>query len=161
MGRSSIDVMHYIEWGDVPAVRSGGSLEDPVIGQHPLAQVPTATAGEPPLCVTTTPDRAGRLADRSPLRHLGWSRQTVTRFDVQSNTMVVVTADGSTSSITSQGHLQLPLAVRRRCRIEAGARLLIVAWTDTGRLVICTAAAVEGMVLAELSVLGARAGGRW
>ncbi|WP_300017764.1 hypothetical protein [Pseudonocardia sp.] len=85
----------------------------------------------------------------------------MTRFDVQSNAVVVVTADGSTSSITSQGHLQIPLAVRRRCRIEAGARLLIVAWTGTGTLVICTAAAVERMVLAELSVLGTRAGGRW
>lgn len=118
-------------------------------------------ARESPLCVTTTPDRAGRLADRSPLRHLGWSQQTLTRFDVRSNAVVVVTADGSTSSITGQGHLQLPLAVRRRCRIEAGVRLLLVAWRDTGRLVVCTAAAVEGMVLAELSVLGTRAGGRW
>ncbi|MDN5750805.1 MAG: hypothetical protein L0H64_20240 [Pseudonocardia sp.] len=85
----------------------------------------------------------------------------MTRFDIQCSTMVVITAGGCTSSITNQGHLQLPLAVRRRCRIEAGERLLVVAWRETGRLVICTAAAVERMVLAELSVSGTRAGGRW
>lgn len=129
-----------------------------------LYRIPEAMripARKPPLCVTTTPDRAGRLADRSPLRYLGWPPQTVTRFEVQCSTMVVVTVGGCRSSITSQGHLQLPLPVRRRCRIEPGERLLVVAWTGAGRLVICTADAVEKMVLAELAGHGTRTGGRW
>jgi bifunctional DNA-binding transcriptional regulator/antitoxin component of YhaV-PrlF toxin-antitoxin module len=105
----------------------------------------------PPHCVVTAPDRAGRIADRSPVRHMGWSSSTATGIDVRGNAVIVVTAEGCTSSITRQGHLRLPLPVRRLCRIEAGVRVLVVAWRDSGQLVICTTGAIEEMVLTRLS----------
>jgi len=61
--------------------------------------------------------------------------------------ILVVPATGGTSSITAQGHLRLPLAVRRRSRIDPGSRLLVLAWPQTGGLVICTPSAVEEMLL--------------
>lgn len=98
-------------------------------------------------CVVTTSDRAGRLADRSVVRCLGWARHTSVRFDWRRDVIVVVPATGGTSSITTQGHLRLPLAIRRRSRIDAGSRLLVLAWPQTGRLVICAPSAVEEMLL--------------
>lgn len=107
---------------------------------------------EPALrCIVTSSDRAGRLADRSLLRHLGWCRRTAVRFDLYGD-VILVAAASSTTSITTQGHLRLPLGVRRRCRIEAGTRLLVAAWPDTDTLVVCTMAAVQEMVLARLAI---------
>ena len=88
---------------------------------------------------------------------MGWARHTSVRFDVRGDVIVVFSATSSTSSITTQGHLRLPLAVRRRSRIDAGSRLLVVAWPESGTLAMCTPVAVEEMVLAKM--LGDRLGG--
>ena len=113
----------------------------------------TVALPEPTLrCVVTTSDRAGRLADRSPLRPLDWYRQTALRFNIHGDVILVVAGPSSAMSITAQGHLRLPLGVRRRCRIEAGTRLLVVAQPEAGTLVICTMAAVQEMVLARLTL---------
>lgn len=100
-----------------------------------------------PRCVVTTSDRAGRLADRSVVRCLGWARHTSVWFDWRRDMILVVPDTGGTSSITTQGHLRLPLSVRRRSRINPGNRLLVLAWPLTGRLVICAPSAVEEMLL--------------
>jgi hypothetical protein len=94
------------------------------------------------------------------MRDMGWCRHTGVRFDVQGDVILVHADVSSTSSITSQGHLRLPLAVRRRNRIDAGTRLLLVAWPETGTLAACTTAGVAEMVLARLSRAGAASGDR-
>lgn len=159
---SGVEVEHQPESVDRTAVRFDGGDDGLLVVRLPLAELATAPTARPPFCATTTSDRAGRIADRSVIRHMGWSGPTTTlRFDIRNSTMVVVTADGGVASITGQGHLRLPLAVRRRCRIGAGARLLVVAWSETGRLAVCTAQAVSDMVLARLAVAGADSGCRW
>lgn len=107
-------------------------------------------------CVMTTSDRAGRLADRSVIRCLGWDRHTSVRFDWRRDVILVVPAGGGQSSITTQGHLRLPLAIRRRSRIDAGSRLLVLAWAQTGRLVICAPSAVEEMLLDRMHGVSGR-----
>jgi bifunctional DNA-binding transcriptional regulator/antitoxin component of YhaV-PrlF toxin-antitoxin module len=80
------------------------------------------------------------------------------RFDVYGD-VILVAAASSATSITAQGHLRLPLAVRRRCRISAGTRLLVVARPDSGTLVVCTMSAVHEMVLARLASTDQGSGG--
>jgi bifunctional DNA-binding transcriptional regulator/antitoxin component of YhaV-PrlF toxin-antitoxin module len=92
---------------------------------------------------------------------MGWSSSTATRLEVRGDAVIVVTAEGCTSSITRQGHLRLPLAVRRLCRIEAGVRVLVVAWRNSGQLVICTAGAVDEMILMRLSEAVTGLGSPW
>lgn len=98
----------------------------------------------------TTSDRAGRLADRSSVRCMGWAPHTFVSFDLRGDMIVVVPATSSPSSITTQGHLRLPVAIRRRSRINAGSRLLVVAWPRRGTLVLCTSHYVENMLLTRM-----------
>jgi bifunctional DNA-binding transcriptional regulator/antitoxin component of YhaV-PrlF toxin-antitoxin module len=109
-------------------------------------------------CVVTTTDRAGRLADRSLVRSLGWARHTLVRFDVRGDVTVVVPDASSTSSITTQGHLRLPLAVRRRSRIGAGTRVLVVAWPENDSLVLCTPDVIHEMLLGRTLGIGVHRG---
>ncbi|NJC83112.1 hypothetical protein [Planosporangium mesophilum] len=51
-------------------------------------------------------------------------------------------------AITAQGHLRLPVAVRRVCRLHDGDRLLVAACPDPGILVAYPMAELDAMVLA-------------
>jgi hypothetical protein len=80
-------------------------------------------------------DKSGRVADRSIVRALGWVPGT--RLDLRERAGVIVASaacDG-VLCIDDRGHLHLPLAVRRWCRLAAGDRVLLVADRATGVLV--------------------------
>ncbi|GAA2536798.1 hypothetical protein [Pseudonocardia hydrocarbonoxydans] len=142
------------------ADRRSSRITDPHPPGVPLDEL-TVAAADPALhCVVTTADRVGRLAARAPLRRLGWDRRTSVRFHIDGGVITVVADPSSASSITMQGHLRLPLAVRRRSRLAAGARLLLVAWPDSGTLVVCTMAVVEQMILAGSTAVADAARGR-
>lgn len=162
MGRSTGRRAVDHQGGVVGRTPGGGPSpqNSPDLAVVPLAHLTVGPSGSAPRCVVTTSDRAGRLADRSLMREMGWCRQTGVRFDVQGDVILVHADMSSTSSITTQGHLRLPLAVRRRSRIDAGTRLLLVAWPETGTLAACTTARVAEMVLARLSGAGAGSGDR-
>ena len=146
---------HGVLDSDDPASPRRGSLVSGV----PAGELITLAPEPAPRCVVTTSDRAGRLADRSVVRCLGWARHTSVRFDWRCDVILVVPATGGTSSITTQGHLRLPLSVRRRSRLDPGSRLLVLAWPQAGRLVICTPSAVEEMLLDRMrGASGTRAG---
>jgi hypothetical protein len=80
-------------------------------------------------------DKSGRVADRSIVRTLG--RVPGTRLDIRERAGIVVAraARDGVHRIDDRGHLCLPLAVRRWCRLAAGARLLFAADPATGVLV--------------------------
>lgn len=127
---------------DDPAWPRRGSHVSGVWADELIAPVPA------PRCVVTTSDRAGRLADRSVIRCLGWARHTSIRFYWWRDVILFVPATGGGAlSITTQGHLRLPIAVRRRSRIDPGNRLLVLAWPQIDRLGICTPSVVEEMLL--------------
>lgn len=135
----------------------------PPHGSHvsgmPVDELMTIAPERASRCVVTTSDRAGRVADRSVIRCMGWAPRTCVQFDFRCDVTVVFPTTSGTSSITTQGHLRLPLAVRRRSRIEAGSRLLVVGWPQTGRLVICAPSAIEEMLLDRMrGVTGSCAG---
>lgn len=132
---------------DVWFPREPGRL-NPGVPLHEHAVAPP----EPALrCVVTTSDRAGRLADRSVLQLVDWNPHDKVRFVLQGDVITVTAAASSATSITTQGHLRIPLAIRRRCRIDAGTRLLIATRPDTRTLAICTMSAVQEMLLARLT----------
>jgi hypothetical protein len=61
--------------------------------------------------------------------------------------LVVVTADGPRETrLTPEGHLRVPLPVRRWCGLAAGARVLLVADAGEQRLVVHPVAALDAMI---------------
>ena len=80
-------------------------------------------------------DKSGRLADRSIVRGLGWLPGT--RFDARERAGVIVAwaAVDGVCRVDDRGHLILPLAVRRWCRLAAGDRVLLAADHADGVLV--------------------------
>lgn len=97
----------------------------------------TAPRSEAPPAVyaLSAVDRSGRVADRGILRALGWSPGT--RLDVreQDGLITIRVAVDGVHRIDDQGHLRLPLAARRRCRLATGDRVLLAANPATGMVV--------------------------
>ncbi|MCY7287530.1 MAG: hypothetical protein LH624_04605 [Cryobacterium sp.] len=112
----------------------------------PLAQLLIPPDGPAPFWVGTTADHSGRLADRSPLRYLGWAAGTAVKVRVHEASVVSVVLGNTSHTVTAQGYLRLPLAIRRRCRIDVGARLLVAAWSDPSQLIICTSSVLAALL---------------
>jgi hypothetical protein len=54
------------------------------------------------------------------------------------DTIVVRAATDGPQTITPQGFLHLPAAIRHRCRIHTGDRLLVAAYPDQDLILVCT-----------------------
>jgi hypothetical protein len=113
----------------------------------PLAPL-FAPMPEPSLyCAVTPIDDRGRLADRSPIRALGWPPGQPITISVVQDTVVVSSGSPGTESITRQGHLRLPAHVRHFCRITPGDRLLLAAAPGPGVLMGYTTPSLESILL--------------
>jgi bifunctional DNA-binding transcriptional regulator/antitoxin component of YhaV-PrlF toxin-antitoxin module len=89
------------------------------------------------------------------MRALGWAPGT--RLDVrETGGLVLVTADRQgVFGLTRQGHLRLPVAVRRWCGLATGDRVLLAAEPGDGLLVVHPLAALDAMITQlHASVLG-------
>jgi hypothetical protein len=75
----------------------------------------------------TAVDRSGRIAARAILGGLGWAPGT--RLAVRERAAVITVRPDpcGTCLVDGRGHLTVPLPVRRRCRLAAGGRLLLMA----------------------------------
>jgi hypothetical protein len=88
----------------------------------------------------------GRIAAQSVVQTLGWQPGTPLSIRERAG-LVVVTADpGGGSRLTGDGHVRLPVTIRRWCGVEAGSRVLLVADLVGGRLVVHPAASLDMMV---------------
>jgi hypothetical protein len=120
-------------------VASGGASAGPLgRGRRPLP-VPALDSRSSRVTDTvyalSAVDKSGRVADRSIVRVLGWVPGT--RLDIREQAGIIVAcaaADG-VHCIGDRGHLHLPLAVRRWCRLTAGDRVLLAADCATSVLV--------------------------
>jgi hypothetical protein len=115
--------------------------------------LPVATLLEPTqngtlYFVVTTIDSRGRLADRSPLRVLGWSPDCTINITTVGRAVIVATRSAGPDAVTRQGHLRLPAPVRHACRLDTGARLLVAASPDRDLLAAYPASSVEASLLA-------------
>ncbi|WP_134666070.1 MULTISPECIES: hypothetical protein [unclassified Amycolatopsis] len=137
------------------------SIEDHLLsilsaGIPPTSQqtksLPVATLLEPEggtlYFVVTTIDSRGRLADRSPLRVLGWTPDCTITITTVGRAVIVATRSAGPDAVTRQGHLRLPARVRHACRLSTGARLLVAASPDRDLLAAYPASSVEASLLA-------------
>lgn len=110
----------------------------------PPLSVPTPL---PSLYYTVTPiDARGRLADRSPIRALGWRPGQPVTITVTEQVVVVTAQAGGAESITRQGHLRLSARIRHACRLNAGDRVLVAAAPTPGVLAVYTMALLESIL---------------
>ncbi|UQU62506.1 hypothetical protein COUCH_26165 [Couchioplanes caeruleus] len=75
----------------------------------------------------TAVDKSGRLAARTILSELGWPAGARLEVREHSGLIAVIAAADGNCVVDARGHLVLPLAMRRRCRLAAGQRVLLVA----------------------------------
>ncbi len=76
---------------------------------------------------------------------LRWASGQHLDFTVEAGP-IVVARPGSGTPVTSRGHLRLPLAVRRRSRIAAGDRVLVVPDHDRGEALVVPVAVLDDIV---------------
>lgn len=100
-------------------------------------------------CVLTPIDDRGRLADRSPIRALGWSPGQPITISIVQLRVVVISQSNGTEHITRQGYLRLPAHVRHIYRITPGDRLLIAAAPATGVLAVYSMPSLESALLKD------------
>jgi len=95
----------------------------------------------------TTVDSRGRLADRSPLRVLGWPPLSRVSIDTVRGELIIIRRCDGPDTITGQGHVRLPARIRHLCRLEPCERLLVAAFPTHDVLALYTDAALDAMLL--------------
>ncbi|OXM61021.1 hypothetical protein [Amycolatopsis vastitatis] len=103
----------------------------------------------------TTIDTRGRLADRSPLRVLGWPPLSRISIGTINGELIIVRRCDGPDTITGQGHVRLPARIRHLCRLEPGGRLLVAAFAPHGLLAVYTNSALDAMLRAYHQALRA------
>jgi hypothetical protein len=91
-------------------------------------------------------DCRGRIADRLVTGALGWAPGM--RLSIREDRGLILLAgdERGVFSLTPQGHIRLPVGVRRWCALAAGDRVLLVAVPQQGSLVVFPPAAVDDML---------------
>jgi hypothetical protein len=138
---------------EVPAGRPGGGNlgAGGELTGAPGLPIPVLEATLPcaePCYVMTPIDRDGRLADRSVLALLGWVVGTAVALDVEPGP-IVIGRSGRGIHVDRRGHLRLPLALRRTCRITSGDRLLLAAHQEAGELHVIPSWVLTRMIQAR------------
>jgi hypothetical protein len=88
-------------------------------------------------------DDRGRLADRVVMRALGWYAGQRLTIDETAGVLTVHSDPNGDYQVTGQGNLRLPAALRHRCGLATGDRVLLAANPDRSRLVIYPPAALD------------------
>lgn len=117
---------------------------------RPVRGLPLTRLSDPkPMLIhyaLTIIDSHGRCADRSPLRSLQWPPGHHLAFTAGEGAVRVVADPAGPCVTTRQGHLRFPAAVRHRCGMEVGERVLLAALPTARVLVAYTAAALDTMI---------------
>ncbi|WFE52964.1 AbrB/MazE/SpoVT family DNA-binding domain-containing protein [Micromonospora sp. WMMD1155] len=122
--------------------RLGAALRRPPL---PLPDLPTPRAGSTVYGLAAI-DVSGRIADRMIVRALGWACGTRLHIHESAGLIVVRLDPQGVFTLTGQGHLHLPAAVRKWCGLKPGDRLLLAADPDGGVLVVHPPAALDAVV---------------
>ena len=91
-------------------------------------------------------DDRGRLADRTIMQALGWSAGL--RLDIRETDgrLVICPREHGACHVTGQGHLRVPAALRHRCGLEPGDRVLLAADPQRRQLVAYPPAALDALI---------------
>lgn len=94
-------------------------------------------------------DCHGRAADRAVLNALGWSPGRPLRLSVIGGSILAVPDARGEVSVSTDGHVRLPVGLRRRCGLRTGDRVLLVADPPAGRLLLHPATALDELLTAR------------
>jgi hypothetical protein len=96
-------------------------------------------------------DDRGRLADRTIMQALGWSAGLGLDISETDGRLVIRPRGHGAFHVTSQGHLRVPAALRHRCGLEPGDRVLLAADPHQRRLVAYPPAALDALIGGQLA----------
>jgi hypothetical protein len=100
-------------------------------------------------------DCNGRVAERAVVQALGWSAGTVLNLRIRANLILVQADQRGAYVLAPPGYVRLPAAIRHRCGLVPGARLLLAADPVRQVLVMYPPAALDAMVSAfQAGVVG-------
>ena len=112
----------------------------------PLASVPSRRPSDAAIYGMTAIDDRGRIVVRTVLKALGWPPGTPTRIEVKRDIAVITEGTDSRCSLTAQGHLRLPAAVRHRLGLRTGDRLLLVGRAADASLIVYPPTALDTLL---------------
>ncbi len=82
--------------------------------------------------MVTTVDDSGRISDRSMIRYLGWQAAERIQVAVAVRIVIITRSSAGVERLTKQGHLRVPVGIRRRCQLIGGTRVLMAASRERG-----------------------------
>ncbi len=98
-------------------------------------------------CLTVM-DARGRLADRAPVRAMGWRPDDSLNGEVGEGFITIQRGEDRTCLVTEQGHLRVLSSIRHLAELSAGVRLLVVVRRKEGVVILCTMDLVESALAA-------------
>jgi hypothetical protein len=99
-----------------------------------------------------TLDCHGRIADRTVLQALGWPTGHRLAIHENADALTVVPDPDGDAQVTGQGHLRIPAALRHRCALGTGDRVLLAADPDRCRLTIYSPTALDTALARQPSI---------
>ena len=88
-------------------------------------------------------DDRGRIADRATMRTLGWPAGLGLDIDESGGVLTLRPDPSGAFQVTNQGFVRLSAALRHRCALEVGDRVLLAADPERSRLTIYPPAALD------------------
>ncbi|MEU2042228.1 hypothetical protein [Nocardia niwae] len=87
-------------------------------------------------CTVTAIDDRGRIAAAAVMKHLGWITGQPCSFEIFRRSVVKIRRSSDGAKIRGSGFLHLPAAIRNKCRIYTGDRVLLAASLQADLLVV-------------------------
>lgn len=128
----------------LPAAPTRSPLPVPPMPTRPVAGMVYAVA---------VMDCHGRLADRTIPRALGWNPGFGIALRAIAASILVEPDPHGTARISADGHVRLPVGLRRRYQLTAGDRILLAADPPGRRLLLHPAAALDALLTAHHAAL--------
>ncbi|GAA4252590.1 hypothetical protein GCM10022255_050000 [Dactylosporangium darangshiense] len=102
----------------------------------PMPAVPVLGRADVGYWSITTLDGSGRLADRSPVRVLGWTAGQRLSASIHAAVGCVSPADNGRLAVAAHGHVRLPAAMRHTLGLACGDRVLVVGRLEQNVLIV-------------------------
>ena len=94
-------------------------------------------------------DASGRIADRSVTSALGWSGGDRLTLTADAGVVIARRDPGGMITLPARAYIAIPAALRRRCGLRPGDRVLLAAVPGEGTLVIYSLAVVDQAIRAH------------
>src|SRR4051795_12859183 len=134
----------------VPALPSGRHRTEPVPRPSSARPLPVPALAATPACGRfyglAVLDQYGRLANRAVLRALDWGTGQGLALTLRGGSVLVIGDPEASLRVGRDGHLRLPVGVRRSCRLDAGDRVLLVAEPAADRLFLHPPTALSALL---------------